>query len=573
MNKLLLLSCLVPLSALGSCKFLYKRLVDYTEFWPNGLPKSRGTLNGDKQAGDWTLSYESGKPLAKGSYQDDRQVGPWTFYYENGGVEREGSFDDKGLRTGEWLYKYEDQTPKARGSYIADFEDGPWTFYGADGAVAMQGQYDAGKQSGLWRFHYAGGQPKAEGIYHKGDRVGPWQVWSENGASRIQDFGKKAGVVLVRELWPGTNVVRRVGVLENGKAVGRWTSYHPNGALRCSCGLANGAPNGVFEARDPDGHVLAQGAFANGAIAAGGVAVNQGVSRPLAAGQLQPVPADVQPWAEFPAMAAMPVEVKVAAFVAEAKAAPAAEPYAAVVLTPAEQPTAAQPAPSAEAVVEQIDAGPMRVPAAAQPQLTVKQRQEMESYIAEYTDGPKAGGGSLFSNYAPDVSRPRPQGQGERSEWVGKPLPFTKMLAVDGGEVDLAQYRGKRQIMIVVLRGFLGEVCCYCIAQTKALAKARDKLAKANVEVLVIYPGPKENEQSFRQLYSLEFGEGPPPYRVFYDPGLELVTQLGIAGDLAFPSTFIVDKQGIVRYAYVGEHRADRPATKKLIEIIEGMQQ
>jgi hypothetical protein len=28
-----------------------------------------------------------------------------------------------------------------------------------------------------------------------------------------------------------------------------------------------------------------------------------------------------------------------------------------------------------------------------------------------------------------------------------------------------------------------------------------------------------------------------------------------------------------VQYAFVGEHRADRPAAKKLIELIEGMKQ
>ena len=89
--------------------------------------------------------------------------------------------------------------------------------------------------------------------------------------------------------------------------------------------------------------------------------------------------------------------------------------------------------------------------------------------------------------------------------------------------------------------------------------------------MLVIDPGPKENEASFRQLYAMEFGEGPPPYRVFYDPDLSLVTQLGIQGDLASPTTIIVDEQGIVRYAYVGEHRADRPATKDLIKQIEGL--
>ena len=174
--------------------------------------------------------------------------------------------------------------------------------------------------------------------------------------------------------------------------------------------------------------------------------------------------------------------------------------------------------------------------------------------------------------YAPSAGSPRPKkGTGRRKNLEGKPLPFSIMKGVDGDDLDVTKYRGKQRVMIVVLRGFLGEVCCYCVAQTKALAKARSKLEQANVEVLVIYPGARENEESFRKLYEEEFGEGPPPYRVFYDPDLELVTQLGIEGDLASPTTLIVDKAGTVQYAYVGEHRADRPATNKLIELIEGM--
>ena len=150
-------------------------------------------------------------------------------------------------------------------------------------------------------------------------------------------------------------------------------------------------------------------------------------------------------------------------------------------------------------------------------------------------------------------------------------MPFDILKGVDCKDVNLKDYIGKQRVMVVVLRGFLGEVCMYCVAQTKALAKARSKLEAANVEVLVIYPGARENEESFRQLYEEEFGEGPPPYRVFYDQDLELVTKLGIQGDLASPTTIIIDEQGIVQYAYVGEHRADRPATNTLIKLIEGM--
>lgn len=569
MKKSTPLLFVVPFVLLGSCKFLASQLIDFREFWPNGLPKTKGELLGEMQSGEWTLSYETGQPLAKGTYKDDRQIGAWVYYYENGTEKRSGFYDENGLRTGAWTYTYEDSAPQSKGSYFKDFEDGLWTFYGMDGSVVREGQFDAGKQSGLWRFNYAGGTPRAEGVYYRGSRIGQWQLWAENGASRIQNFGSKAGVQVVRQVWPGTTELQRVGVLANGKASGRWTSWHANGMIRLCSGMSSGAPNGVFEARGEDGSVLAQGRFEAGVVASGECVAN-GSSRALATGALPPPPASVDPWPSMAAVAAASPESRVALFVNEHKMSAGTTPYVAAVLLESEV-SPAKPAPEPKAIVAALDEEKMREPAAAQPQLTVKDKKNLPKMVDRYTNGIKKSN-STGEIYAPTPGGPRPKtGTGRRENLEQKPMPFDIMKGVDGKDVNLKDYQGKQRVMIVVLRGFLGEVCMYCVAQTKALAKARSKLEAANVEVLVIYPGARENEESFRQLYEEEFGEGPPPYRVFYDQDLELVTKLGIEGDLASPTTIIIDKQGTVQYAYVGEHRADRPATNTLIKLIEGM--
>lgn len=569
MKKSTLSLFVVPFVLLGACKFLASQLIDFREYWPNGLPKTKGKLLGEMQSGEWTLSYESGQPLAKGTYKNDRQVGAWVFYYENGTEKRSGFYDDNGLRTGEWTYTYEDSSPQSKGSYFQDFEDGLWTFYGKDGAVVREGAFDAGKQSGWWRFNYPGGKPRAEGVYYRGARIGPWQLWSENGASRIQDFGSKAGVQIVRQVWPATQQVQRVGVLRNGKAAGRWTSWHKNGKIRLCCGMAAGAPNGVFEARDEQGAVMARGRFEGGAIATGECVV-QGGSRAIAAGPLPPPPVRVDPWPGMAAIASASPESRLSLFVNEHRMNAGPSPYVAAVLLESET-APSKPAPKPEEIIAKLDDEGVREPAAAQPQLTVKDKKNLPKMVDQYTRG-KRKNNSTGIIYAPTPGGPRPKtGTGRRKNLEGKPMPFDVMKGVDGKDVNLRDYHGKQRVMIVVLRGFLGEVCMYCVAQTKALAKARSKLEKANVEVLVIYPGARENEASFRRLYEEEFGEGPPPYRVFYDQDLDLVTKLGIEGDLASPTTIVIDEKGIIQYAYVGEHRADRPATNALIKLIEGM--
>jgi peroxiredoxin len=160
-----------------------------------------------------------------------------------------------------------------------------------------------------------------------------------------------------------------------------------------------------------------------------------------------------------------------------------------------------------------------------------------------------------------------------RPDLEGKPMPTHRFKCADGGTLDLRdiQQRGKR-VLFVVLRGFSGQVCVYCVAQTKALGDCKQEFADLGIEVVVVYPGPEGNEKSFLMAYEITFEEGPPPYAVLYDPNLELVTALGLqGGDLAYPSTFLLDEQGIIRYAYVGQHKADRPAAAALTKFIRSL--
>ena len=71
-----------------------------------------------------------------------------------------------------------------------------------------------------------------------------------------------------------------------------------------------------------------------------------------------------------------------------------------------------------------------------------------------------------------------------------------------------------------------------------------------------------------------EFGAAGPPYRMVYDPDLDLAKDLRIEGNLARPSSLILDREGIVRHAYIAEsvdNVADRPPAKRLVELVEGM--
>lgn len=70
------------------------------------------------------------------------------------------------------------------------------------------------------------------------------------------------------------------------------------------------------------------------------------------------------------------------------------------------------------------------------------------------------------------------------------------------------------------------------------------------------------------------------PFPLLPDPDLAVITPYGLADPaetdddgrpIARPAFFLLDRQGIVRYAHVGEHARDRPALPALLLALETM--
>jgi alkyl hydroperoxide reductase subunit AhpC len=98
-----------------------------------------------------------------------------------------------------------------------------------------------------------------------------------------------------------------------------------------------------------------------------------------------------------------------------------------------------------------------------------------------------------------------------------------------------------------------------------------DAFVERNTEVLLVFPGAKDQISSFRQA-SLELTDATSfPFPVLLDEDLSVVNRLGIASDLANPSTFIIDRLGQVRYSYVGKYTSDRPSIKAMLLQLDGL--
>jgi peroxiredoxin len=149
-------------------------------------------------------------------------------------------------------------------------------------------------------------------------------------------------------------------------------------------------------------------------------------------------------------------------------------------------------------------------------------------------------------------------------------LQFTD---ASGNHVRLDEYAGKKNVLLVFTRGFSGQLCPFCTTQTSRLIANYDKFSQRDTEVLLVYPGQKDQLDEFLAA-SMEGSDVDKfPFPVLLDEDLAAVNQLGIAAQLVHPSTFIIDKQGSVKLSYVGQSPIDRPSIKALLAQLDRLQQ
>jgi peroxiredoxin len=156
---------------------------------------------------------------------------------------------------------------------------------------------------------------------------------------------------------------------------------------------------------------------------------------------------------------------------------------------------------------------------------------------------------------------------------VGAPLPGedAELTAPDGRVVKVSDYRG-RPVVLVFNRGFAGFVCPYCTVYTAQLASRYEELRALGAEVLCVYPTRETSEDKVLEFTDAvnqvlaEEGAEALPFPVFLDRGLVATARFNLTGDLTKPSTFVLDRNGVVRYAYVGNSPDERPAVERVVE-------
>lgn len=145
----------------------------------------------------------------------------------------------------------------------------------------------------------------------------------------------------------------------------------------------------------------------------------------------------------------------------------------------------------------------------------------------------------------------------------------------DGSTIRMADYLGKSNVILVFTEGFNGMLCPFCMTQTSRLVGNYDKFKERNCEVIVVYPGPDEKVDEFitAALKTEKNQVDRVPFPIVLDKDLKATNFFDINSTHAHPSTYLIDKQGGIQFAYVGENMtADRPSIKSLLAKLDKIQ-
>ncbi len=200
-----------------------------------------------------------------------------------------------------------------------------------------------------------------------------------------------------------------------------------------------------------------------------------------------------------------------------------------------------------------------------------------------------------------------------------EPMPDFTLPTSQGGTMSLSSLKGKN-VLIVFPRGFAAEgrwctICNYKYADLIDVEKTEQLRKKFDLEILYVFPYGRETvrqwldalpdqldkiktwknpseadkqdekvkarmqmaRKGFPKDLSAEKGNVPAPFPILIDEDKKVTKGLGLfttewSGSKAeqlIPSVFVVDKQGILRFKYIGQNTWDRPSWEYMKKVLE----
>jgi len=153
----------------------------------------------------------------------------------------------------------------------------------------------------------------------------------------------------------------------------------------------------------------------------------------------------------------------------------------------------------------------------------------------------------------------------------GSPLPEFSALDENGKRLHSRDLRGRPSVLLFVR----GNWCPFCSKQVENLTKYYKAINDCGAHLVLITPKPLETTRRVAEFFKVDF-------EFWLDESLAIGRQLGLvheAGvpkdydreygrDTLWPTTLVVDRDGIIRHTELSRFIADRPDPAKILKIV-----
>ena len=153
---------------------------------------------------------------------------------------------------------------------------------------------------------------------------------------------------------------------------------------------------------------------------------------------------------------------------------------------------------------------------------------------------------------------------------VGGRAPDFTLNTPMGVAVHLADETRKGTVVLVLLRGYPGYQCPYCVRQVHDFADHAAAFEARKTEVLFVYPGPPADLDGHAKEFLAKQSGLPANIKLVIDPDYSMTNQYGLRWDApretAYPGTFILDAHGTVRFEKISHEHGDRTSAEDILQ-------
>lgn len=155
---------------------------------------------------------------------------------------------------------------------------------------------------------------------------------------------------------------------------------------------------------------------------------------------------------------------------------------------------------------------------------------------------------------------------------IGEAAPDFRLPTLQGEAVQLSKLIGDGPVVLIVLRGYPGYQCPICNVQVGQLLTNAAKLSAKKARVVLVYPGVAEGLAE----HAADFARGktlPDNFYLIVDPNFVLTEAYALRWnaprETAYPSTFVIDGKGKVRFAKVSMSHGGRASVDEVLRALE----